>query len=149
MRLLTGSCLLAVLLTMSACQFLAGNVRGDEMSRGFSPDELIGPEWVVEDIAGQGIIDASRVTLNFDTQGRVYGNASCNGYSGQYKQAGDAWTFSQLITTKKLCPPALMEQEQRFTAVLTQVDEIRRDDTGALVLTSPEGHRILARVQTP
>ena len=149
MRLLNALCLLAVLLPLSACQFLTGNAREDEMARGFSPDELVGPQWVVEDIADQGMIDASRVTLNFDASGRVYGNASCNGYSGQYKQAGDAWTFSQLITTKKMCPKALMEQEQRFTAVLSQVDEIRRDASGALILLSPQGHRIVARVQTP
>ena len=147
MRLLTALCLSVVMLTLSACQLLSGHAREHEMSRGFSPDELLGPEWVVEDIAGQGLIDASRVTLNFDAEGRVYGKASCNGYSGQYQQAGDAWTISQLITTKKLCPPALMEQEQRFTAILAKVDSMGRDDSGALILSDPDGQRIVARAE--
>lgn len=149
MRLLNALCLSAAVLTLSACQLLSGHARDHEMSQGFSPDELVGPEWVVENIADQGIVDASRVTLNFDSEGRVYGKASCNGFSGQYQKTGDAWTFSQLITTKKLCPPALMTQEQRFTAILTKVDTIGRDDTGALVLSDPDGQRIVARAEHP
>ena len=37
--------------------------------------------WVVEDILGGGIIDSSRVTLDFSEQ-RVAGRASCNSYQG-------------------------------------------------------------------
>ncbi len=147
MRLFTALCLSVAALTLSACQLLSGHAQEHEMSRGFSPDELVGPEWVVENIADQGIVDASRVTLNFDGKGRVFGKASCNGYSGQYEKTGEAWTFSQLITTKKLCPPALMTQEQRFTAILAEVETIGRDASGALVLTDSAGQRIVARAE--
>jgi uncharacterized membrane protein len=42
---------------------------------------LQGETWVVEDIDGGGIIDRSRVTIEFGDDGRVSGMASCNQYS--------------------------------------------------------------------
>ena len=45
-------------------------------------------EWVVEDINRGGLIDRSRVTLNFGNDGRVSGRASCNNYVGAYQVDG-------------------------------------------------------------
>ena len=107
---------------------------------GGDPARLLqGGEWVVEDIDGGGIIDRSRVTLNFGADGRVTGRASCNNFMGEYQLTGEGLSISHPATTRKACAPSLMEQEQR---VLHNLDTLQRfdiDDTGALLLHSADG----------
>ena len=104
-------------------------------------------EWVVEDINGGGIIDRSRVTLNFGNDGRVSGRASCNNYVGAYEVQGRNLTVSQLATTRKACAPSLNQQETRFVQSLEQASRFRLDETGALVLEGEEGGSLKARLE--
>ena len=106
---------------------------------------LTGAEWVVEDIDGAGVIDNSRATLNFAQDGRLYGRSSCNNYSGHYQVAGNGINVSQLAGTRMACAASLMQQEQRFTAALTQAQRFAFDGDGALLLFTGEQRRILAR----
>lgn len=107
---------------------------------GGDPARLLqGGEWVVEDINGGGIIDRSRVTLNFWQDGRVTGRASCNNLMGQYQLSGEGLSIGQVATTRMACAPALMEQEQRVLGNLAQVQRFDVDETGALLLHSAEG----------
>lgn len=106
---------------------------------------LIGPEWVVEDINNGGIIDASRATLNFAEDGRVFGRASCNTYNAQYALTREGLTFGMAATTRMACAPALMQQEQRFLDALAGAVRFEIDETGALILHTTDGRRILAR----
>jgi heat shock protein HslJ len=106
---------------------------------------LQGREGVVEDIAGKGIADRSRATLNFGPDGRVSGRSSCNNFTGQYKLTGEGLTVSNTAGTMMACPPALMEQESAFLAVLRNVRrfEVRAD--GALILQTDGQGTIRAR----
>ncbi|GAA4361040.1 META domain-containing protein [Kangiella marina] len=104
-------------------------------------------EWVVEDIAKTGIIDRSRVTINFDTEGRAYGISSCNSYSAAYTLTGENLTFNNPVGTMKACPPALMNQEKKFLDTLNKVTRYDIDGYGALILTTETGKTITARQQ--
>jgi len=96
--------------------------------------------WRAEDIGGGGIIDRSRATLTFEADGRISGSASCNDYSGSYALDRGALSFtSALVATQKACVPSLMDQEQRFLAVLGAARQIELLPTGALLLSTPEG----------
>ncbi len=106
---------------------------------------LIGPEWVVEDIDGEGVVDRSHATLEFRDDGRVGGNASCNSYSAQYTLTGDGLGIGQTATTRKACAPALMDQERKFLDILSKVNRHEIDKTGALILHTPGDRTILAR----
>ena len=107
---------------------------------GGDPARLLqGGEWVVEDINGGGIIDRSRVTLNFWQDGRVGGRASCNNLMGQYQLTGEGLSIGQVATTRMACPPALMEQERRVITNLEQLQRFELDETGALLLHSAAG----------
>lgn len=107
---------------------------------GGDPARLLqGAEWVVEDINGTGIIDRSRVTLNFWQDGRVSGHATCNNLMGQYQLSGEGLNIGQVATTRMACPPALMEQERRVLGNLEQMQRFDFDETGALLLHSAEG----------
>lgn len=101
-------------------------------------DLLVGGEWVVEDIAGGGMIDASRVSLAF-TSGRVSGRGGCNRYTGSFTLTGEGLGFGPAAATRMACAPALMDQESRFFGLLPQVAGFDIDETGALLLLGADG----------
>jgi hypothetical protein len=51
-----------------------------------------GTAWLVEDIAGQGVIDRAQSTISFDTSGRVSGSTGCNGFTGAVTLEGNLGT---------------------------------------------------------
>ena len=109
---------------------------------------LQGAEWVIEDIAGAGIVDGSRATLNFGADGQLAGSGSCNRYSGSYMLTGEGLSVSsKTAMTMMACVPALMQQESRFMQLLSQVRRFRFGADGALVLESDTGGTITARRQ--
>lgn len=111
-------------------------------------DPLQGVEWVVQDIAGTGIVADSRATLAFDAEGKVAGSGSCNRYFGPYTLAADKVTFGNMASTMMACPDALMEQERRFLQTLQQVQAFEITADGALVLRGSAG-TITARRTAP
>jgi len=112
---------------------------------GGEPEQLLrGAEWVVEDIGGRGIIDSSRVTLNFLEDQRVAGRASCNQYSGGWNLTGEGIGFTRMASTKKACAPALMNQEDLFLSMLGEVQRFDIGRHGELLLTTGDGRSIRA-----
>jgi heat shock protein HslJ len=106
---------------------------------------LQGPEWVVEDINGTGVIDGSRVTLNFSTDRRISGRASCNTYTGAYTLTGETLTISKTGVTRMACAPGLMRQEGLFLDVLKNVRAFELAADGALILRAKDGRTVTAR----
>jgi heat shock protein HslJ/uncharacterized lipoprotein YbaY len=103
-------------------------------------DLLAGREWVVEDLDGGGIIDRSRISIEFDTEsGRVHGLASCNRYNAAFSLTGEGISFSGAAATMMACPEALMNQEQKFFRILEGVNRFDIDQTGALLLSGTAG----------
>lgn len=105
---------------------------------------LVGAEWIVEDINGQGIIDSSRITLTFTENGRVQGLAGCNRYNGTYQLTGAGLRIEQVTQTRMACAPALMQQEEKMLDTLTSVTHFRLDNAGALRLEGREGKALKA-----
>lgn len=103
-----------------------------------------GAEWVVEDLAGSGIIDRSRITIEFLDEGRVAGRASCNRYSGGFRLTGEGLSFTPPATTLMACAPALMNQEQRFLDLMSEVVDGRIGRHGELLLRTASGDTITA-----
>ena len=106
---------------------------------------LLGQEWVIESIAGAGVIDNSQPSLQFFADGRLAGNATCNRVIGSYQSKGRQLSIAPAGTTMMACPEALMNQEVKLLKVLTQVQSHHIDRTGALVLTSADGTTTVAR----
>lgn len=103
-------------------------------------DLLVGHTWVIEDLAGGGIIDRSRITIEFQPgEGRVAGRASCNTYHAAFMLSGEGLSFGDAALTKMACAPALMHQEQKFLRILAGVDRFDFAATGALLLIGREG----------
>ena len=106
---------------------------------------LLGQEWVIENIAGAGVIDNSRATLQFFADGRLAGSATCNRFFGSYTSAGPQLKVAPVGATMMACPEALMRQERKLLDLLPAIQSYRIDKTGALVLTTQGGKQIVAR----
>jgi heat shock protein HslJ len=111
---------------------------------GHSRDLLVGQEWIVQDLNQQGVIDFSRLTMTFDDQGRLSGFTSCNQYSTAY-EFNERLDIASAITTQKVCPVAIMNQEKLFLSILTDVESLDISINGALILKTADGRTITAR----
>lgn len=109
------------------------------------PARLQGAKWIVEDLNRGGVIDNSRLTLEFGADGKVSGSTNCNTFSGSYTVDGSTLTLGPLAMTRRACmAPALSNQESRYTAALNGPLSWELRPDGALELTGGE-RRILLR----
>lgn len=106
---------------------------------------LAGEEWVIEDIAGGGVIDNSHVTLQFLSDGRLAGSAGCNRLIGSYEVKGNQLKVQPAGSTMMACPPALMTQERKLLDLLPALRQFQLDATGTLILQIEGGAKVVAR----
>ncbi|MBM7059787.1 META domain-containing protein [Pseudomonas sp. UL073] len=92
-------------------------------------------EWLGE----RPLIDRSHLTVTLGKDGRAYGNAGCNHWFASYQLDGEKISFSQAGSTRKMCAPALMEQEQRFLELLGKVQRWDMSATDQLRLWPETG----------
>lgn len=119
-------------LTVVGATLLAGCAADTEAVK---RDHAYVAEWLGE----RPLIDSSHLTLTLGKDGRAYGNAGCNHWFAAYRLDGDALTFGPRGSTRKLCAPALMEQEQRFLEALGQVQHWDVSEVEQLQLWPAEG----------
>lgn len=85
---------------------------------------LLGTSWRLESLSRNGESHAAltsiEVTLVFDRESHVTGNAGCNQYFGAVESdTSGALSFSGLGSTKMFChEPGVMQQEQDFLNAL-------------------------------
>lgn len=97
------------------------------------PDRLAGSRWLLEDLAGRGVLDRAQATLEFPAAGRIAGNGSCNRFTGAATIDGDRLKVDTVAATRMACPPALMEQEDRYLAALGAAERIELEGPWLLV----------------
>jgi heat shock protein HslJ len=112
----------------------------DETTDGPDTSELSGA-WTLEYVEDRPVVDRSPAYIEFDAEGRVSGQASCNRMTGSYTLDGAGLTLSPLAVTRMMCPEALMEQEQRVLAALEKVASWRIED-GMLMLEDEDGGQL-------
>ncbi len=110
---------------------------------GVTPEGLTGTSWLVEDIGGAGVIDFARTTISFSEDGRVYGDTACNRYNGGVTLDADRMSFGPLISTKRACPEAVMNQESRFLEAMGKVESWALDENGLLFLYDADGQPLI------
>jgi putative lipoprotein len=80
--------------------------------------DLTGSTWLAEDIMGAGVIDRVQSTLQPLADGRVAGSSGCNRFTGKGTLSGGKVEIGLLATTRMACPPAVMNQEDKFLKAL-------------------------------
>jgi len=80
--------------------------------------DIEGFVWLAEDIAGAGVVDRARSTLQV-REGRIAGSSGCNRYTGSGRLENGEVRIGKLAVTRMACPPALMDQEAKFLKALS------------------------------
>lgn len=103
----------------------------------------LGGSWLAEDINGAGVIDNLQTTLEIRPDGSYGGNGGCNTYRGNLKvEQNGMIAFAPAAATRKMCAPAVMDQEQKFFDTLGTVRSWRLEN-GVLHLTNQDGGHAL------
>ena len=124
-------------LLVSAAMILG--IAGCATNENAPPAKLAGTTWLAEDIGGAGVLDRVQSTLQFFDNQLAGGTLACNQYTTTYFADASGLRFGGIATTRKMCPPAVMEQETRFSAALEAIRGLRFDSTGALLLLDADG----------
>jgi len=103
---------------------------------------LAGSSWRLASTASAPSAPESVPTLTFDSLEHVSGTTSCNRFSGAVTFAGGSMKIGPLMTTRRGCPSAVMEQETRFLRALEASRSYRRAE-GALELLDESGAVVL------
>ena len=109
---------------------------------------LPGSAWKVITFAGQTPLADHPITFEFDNEGNIAGDGSCNRFGGACQIEGDKIEGGPLRSTRRACEPDIMQQEHKFLAVLGTATEwsVEGDE---LVLTGSEGEIRAARQIAP
>lgn len=110
-----------------------------------STETAITGSWRMEDVNSGGVIDSSRLEIQFDAGGRVFGHTGCNTFTGQYTRNRAAIDIGPLASTERACAEALMLQEMRVLHSLGAVTTIASQADGAVILSGPAPARLLLR----
>jgi heat shock protein HslJ len=103
-----------------------------------APVTLPGSAWEVTSLADEDPLDDHPITFEFDAEGNIAGDASCNRFGGTCTIEGNTIKIGPLRSTRRACEPEIMQQEQKFLALLSNVSAWSIEDD-ELVLTAPEG----------
>jgi heat shock protein HslJ len=91
-------------------------------------ESLAGTEWLLEDLAGAGVLDNAQATLSFPkdfvAEGKISGNGSCNKFTGSAKISGGSIQVGPLATTRMACVPAVDDQETRYLKSLQGAERL-------------------------
>ena len=108
------------------------------------PQTSLYRKWLVEDIAGRGVIDMAQTTIEIDNDGAVAGSTAVNRYMAKATIDGQKLEIEPgTATTRMAGPPALMDQESKFLAALSKVNQYRIDKNGLLHLLDSRGKELL------
>ena len=125
------SILSVLAVTLTACAVATDE--GDEAA-----ERLYGLSWIAEEVSGQRVASGVESTLLVAADGKVSGNAGCNGYFGSVIIDGQAMSFGNLGSTKIACPEPAMSQETRLLGALDSTRGYRLQN-GVLLLLDGAG----------
>lgn len=117
-----------------------------------APPSLVGTVWVAEDIDGEAVLDRVQSTVEFPGEGRAVGSTACNRFTGPVRiQPDGGIAFTEMATTRRACPPAVMAQEGRFLAALGRAWRYTLAPGDRLALFDADGRRVmlLSRLARP
>ncbi len=109
----------------------------DEMA-----EQVYDRNWVVSQIEGVPVAPGVTSTLTIADDGKVSGNAGCNGYFGSVIVDDSAMTFGNLGSTRRACAEPAMGQEDRMLRALDSTRGYRLEQQD-LVLLDESGNMIL------
>ena len=113
---------------MLTCLFLSLIVACSQTEKlQMSVDEFRSTDWVLEEIDGIAVADKVQSTIRFQGGDRIAGWGGCNRYFANYRSGRNFFKVGPIGSTRRICPPVVMEQEERFFGVLQKARSIRME----------------------
>ncbi len=109
--------------------------------------ETLEGHWKINTIQESAVIKSSSVYLKFNQDNKLSGSASCNNLSTSYTSHYNALTITPIATTRKMCSPALMNQEALFLQSLNKVKRYKIDHN-QLKMYDQQGQLIIVAKRT-
>lgn len=115
---------------------------------------LMGSEWQLIELdgkkaevaaEGEATGEAAVGSLNFGDDGRIYGRAFCNNFTGSYQLQGDKLTVSDVASTMMMCDAAAMEQEKTMLEMLGASEHLELTTQGHLIVIAQGDRRLVAK----
>jgi putative lipoprotein len=105
---------------------------------------LAGTSWRAEEIQGQPVTADATSTITFEGPARAVGSTGCNRFVAPLDVAGTTLRLGEIAMTRRACPSAVMDQEQRFVTALAAARAYRQE--GDVLLLLDEKGRSLLRL---
>lgn len=105
---------------------------------------LVGAEWQVVEVEGTPVMAGVPVSLQFQSDGSLSGQVSCNSLAGRFSMSGEGLGLSPLVTTKMACAEPVMKQEQAVLAILADAPKHDFDAQGRLLIRASGGEQLVA-----
>ena len=86
-----------------------------------TPKETLLGNWSIVSIQNKAVIQRGTAKLLFHSDSKLSGSASCNNIASSYSAKNSALSIAPIATTRKMCRPALMEQESQLLRALSKV----------------------------
>ncbi len=109
---------------------------------------VYGQTWIAEEVGGRPVANGVEPSLVFNPDGKVTGNAGCNGYFGSVIIDGEAMSFGNLGATRKLCPEPAMTQEGLLLQALDSTRGYRLEKDGLELLDGAGATLVRFRTET-
>ncbi len=100
-------------------------------------DEFNSTDWVLEEIGGSAVVDRVQSTLRFQGNDRIVGWGGCNRYFANVRSGRSFIEVGPIGSTRRICPPVVMDQEERFFHALQKARSIRME--GDYLVIDSEG----------
>jgi heat shock protein HslJ len=124
--------------------FIAGcqstpNLAIDTSSKGAEISSLSNTSWVVQSVAGRGLMEYLSLTLQFNNNSEVEGFSGCNRFKGQYEIINSRLEVGPLISTRQYCSKVKMYQEHLLLNELSQSLVLSQKETRVIHLINNKG----------
>ncbi|WP_036552157.1 META domain-containing protein [Neptunomonas japonica] len=106
-------------LLIVGCQ-TTSNLPAKTSTSGTEITTLDNTSWIVQSVAGRGLMEYLSLTLNFKSDSEVEGFSGCNRFKGQYEIINSRLEIGPLASTRKYCSKVIMYQEHLLLNELSQ-----------------------------
>jgi heat shock protein HslJ len=96
-------------------------------------EEFRSTDWVLEEIDGTAVVDQVRATIRFQGNDRIAGWGGCNRYFANFRSGRTFFNVGPIGSTRRICPPVVMAQEDRFFNALQKARSIQMEDNRLVI----------------
>lgn len=137
-------CTVIFSLLISGCQTTPNLLSNSSTSKELTNNSaaitsLNNTSWVVQSVAGRGLMEYLSLTLHFKSHSEIEGFSGCNRFKGQYEIINSRLEVGPLASTRKYCSKVIMNQEHLLLNELSKPLFLSQKDNRVIQLINNKG----------